>query len=397
MKQTDQLVDFSQCKVLVVDDDEFNHDLVGHFLSEIGVDKVTFAMDGLDGLEAAAAVRPDMVVLDIVMPRMNGLDMLRRLRAMPEFAGIPVIVQTGSDSEEGRTAMFEAGATDYVSKPILGDEFIGRVRVHLNNLLLVRRLRGRLVAMTDELSKAAAVQRSMLPTPATIAWVSQRFNLSISSRFTPSSSLGGDFWGVVPVGDTSAGFYICDFAGHGVGAALDTVRLHTLVNRLPPPRPEDPAAYLGAINSELCGMLARGQYATFFIGFIDVAAQTLTYAAAGAPHPLVISPDGERTWLNGTGMPIGLRSGHAYQNRVQPFTAGDSLFLYSDAMIEAATPGGAMLGAAKLERIVADVMIVQDGEAALEAILARFRLATIAPLQDDLTALLIQAGSSSLI
>jgi len=385
-KTAEEIYQFDQCSVLIVDDDDFNHDVVSYFLDEIGIKTIFYGRDGIEGLELIELHRPDLVILDIVMPRLGGLDMLRELRARPGFSEIPVIVQTGNDSTESRDSMFAAGATDYVTKPLNVHEFQGRVKTHLKNLLLVKGLETRLDDIAREMRVAADLQRSMLPTSAVTEQIKSRYGVSIYSLFEPCSALGGDFFGLTPLTDQTFAFYLCDFAGHGVGAALNTVRLHTMVGRLPPPDPSNPAGYLAALNADLCVSLTNRHYATLLYGIVDVSAKTFTYSSAGAPSPLSIV--GSRSeWLDSRGMPLGLVKSAVYDNHQIKFEPGSQLFLYSDAMTESETKSGTMFGPDAVSDIVMSAATTKSNNEILECIINTFTENAALPLDDDLTAL----------
>jgi sigma-B regulation protein RsbU (phosphoserine phosphatase) len=345
-------------------------------------------VDGIEGLELIERVKPDLIILDIVMPRLGGLDVLRRIRSQPKYFDLPVIVQTGNDSTESRDSMFSAGATDYVTKPLNLQEFQGRVTTHLKNLLLVKSLESQLDTIAREMKAAAELQRSMLPPQTTIDSIKEKYRVSINTHFDPCSTLGGDFFGVFPLNETSFAFYLCDFAGHGVGAALNTVRIHTVVGRLPPPQPDDPASYLEKLNADLCSSLTNRHYATLLFGIIDTSAGTFTYSSAGAPRPLAANGI-EREWLESSGMPLGLIESARYDNRCIAFSPGSTIFLYSDAMTESMTTDGNMFG----EEAVADLILSADTsnkDMRLKTIINCFYKKTVQPLDDDLTAILIE-------
>ncbi len=383
---TKDIYRFDQCSVLVVDDDSFNHDVVGFFLEELGITNIHYGLDGIEGLEMIERLNPDLIILDIVMPRLGGLDVLRQLRSQPKYFDLPVIVQTGNDSTESRDSMFTAGATDYVTKPLNIHEFQGRVTTHLKNLLLVKSLETQLDNIALEMRTAAELQRSMLPPDTVVADIQKRYGVSINTLFDPCSTLGGDFFGIFPINDTAFAFYLCDFAGHGVGAALNTVRIHTVVARLPPPSPEDPASYLESLNADLCSSMSNRHYATLLLGIVDVAQKTFTYSSAGAPRPLLVK-DKKGDWLESRGMPLGLVETARYDNNKISFSPGNILFLYSDAMTETLTVGDEMFGEESVSQLITSTLDIHPNDLRLNTIIEKFQKRTIQPLDDDLTAI----------
>lgn len=380
-------------KILVVEDDvAIQQLLIAHFLEMMFLSNITFAGDGVEGLEFARKLKPDLIILDIEMPRMNGLEMLRHLRADPELATIPVIIQSAEQSSERREQMFELGATDFVLKPLNGKEFQGRVRVHLENLLHLRRLQSDLVRIDQELQDAASLQRALLPTDEQLRQVEQRYGLITRAVFEPSSRLGGDFWGIMPIDDSSVGVFLCDFAGHGVSAAMSTFQLHTMIERLPPPNPKDPSEFVSNVNAALHRTLNHRHYATFLFAIIDIANNRLNYASAAAPDPLV----GRRgsaslTLLDGSGIPVGLSADASYENRQVEFPPGSLLFLYSDALTETVLFGDAPAGLSGVEERVAAVAAPATRQAEpLQLLLGSAARRRDDILTDDLTAVWIE-------
>lgn len=320
------------CRVLVVEDTEASRRLIGAFLAAAGIRQVVFACDGVEGLEKAEEFEPDLVILDIMMPRMDGFEVCRQLRANPKYRRLPILVQTALGSPEERTSVFRAGATDLVTKPIHGPELIARVRVHLENRLLVRSHEQYRDRVESELQLARDMQEALLPAEAMVADICGRHDLLLESHFKTSSELGGDYWGVRDIGQGRVAIFIVDFAGHGVTAAMNTFRLHTLMRQITPDS-APPAEYLGALNDRMVELLAADQYCTFLFGVLDTTTDEFTYAAAAAPNPIKGTAT-EATLLDSSGLPVGIARGIPYDTRVIPFPRGSFLLLYSDALTE---------------------------------------------------------------
>jgi two-component system phosphate regulon response regulator PhoB len=117
MDATEVPINVDGANVLVVDDDKVNRALFGAVLKKVGL-RVTFAVDGSEALASTALELPDIVLLDYMMPGITGVEVLKRLRADPRTRGLPVLMVTASTQEEHVTAIFEAGADDYLIKPI---------------------------------------------------------------------------------------------------------------------------------------------------------------------------------------------------------------------------------------------------------------------------------------
>ncbi|WP_142850008.1 PP2C family protein-serine/threonine phosphatase [Telmatospirillum sp. J64-1] len=375
---------FSHARVLVVEDSEVNRRLLEALLRSAGVGHILCAADGREGLKLAAIFLPDLIVLDLMMPHMDGFEMCRRLRADPAFAEVPVLIQTALDSADKRGDIFAIGATDLVTKPLHARELVARVRLHLHNRFLIRRLREDQARLEQELALARQMQQDLLPSPARIAALQDETGVVIESLFETSSELGGDLWGMERLPQGRIALFTVDFCGHGTTAALNVFRLHTLMAQIEP-EGMDAAGHLGRLNSALAGLLPVGQYATMLYAILDPAEDRLVYAAAAAPSPILGGPEGWQP-LDGSGLPLGVLKSAAWENRSHSFPQGSALFLYSDALTESPMgESGAMLG----EERILTLLPATGGEARLDSILGPVLSSIHRPLPDDLTAVLL--------
>jgi sigma-B regulation protein RsbU (phosphoserine phosphatase) len=146
--------------------------------------------------------------------------------------------------------------------------------------------------------------------------------------------LGGDYYGIKEVKDDVIALYIWDFSGHGITAAINTFRLHSILQNMHEYR-HDPAALLLMMNERLYKLLSVEQYATMFYAVFDMKAQRLSYVGAGSVSPFLISfKDRKVKKVNASGFPLGIIDSPDYQNTIIDFKDWDTIFLYSDALIE---------------------------------------------------------------
>lgn len=380
--------DLSECRVLVMEDNPSNQILVTRLLNVVGIVQVDVAADGIEGLKMVAKNQPDLIILDITMPRMNGYEVLHHLKSAPQTKDIPVLIQTASDTRETRDKTFSSGATDFISKPINPLEFFARVKVHLENRQLVRGLKNKLVQLDEELMAAHAMQIDMLPSFDALEKVRYKYALDIAHHFEPSSKLGGDFWQLFPISSTQIALYLCDFSGHGVAAALNTVRLHTLITQMNK-QIGNPSGFLQKLNTQLYDLLPRGQFATFFCGIIDIERKTLTYAGAGSPPPFLCS-QGKITRLNTRGIPLGIVARPSYEDYTIAFNRDDTLLLFSDALTESPNQNGDRLGTDGFEKMVEPAMCEPNIHLGMKQIMNAFFDYAPPPPPDDVTAVLVR-------
>ena len=177
--------------ILVVDDMALMRQMIGLCLSKADFTNVSFASDGDEALDHIQANQPDLVILDLNMPKVSGYDVCRTLRADPAMANLPILVQSASEAPEERVEVFEAGATDFVSKPINQPELIARVKMHLENRLLIRNLSAFERHMRRELVLARDMQHSLLPDTALQSAIENTYGVIIDSEYQASFELGG--------------------------------------------------------------------------------------------------------------------------------------------------------------------------------------------------------------
>lgn len=327
--------DIHDARILIVDDSAVVRTTIVAQLRNAGFCNLVQARDGAEGLQTAKKCHPELIITDLMMPNMDGFELCRRLRADPELRPIAILVETGMENPNDRAVAFDAGATDLISKPLNTREFLGRVRVHLERGRLLERLSEFQKRMNLELRQARTTQELLLPTDAGIRQIEGQYPVLLASHYEASIGIGGDFWGINPIGVDQCRIFCADFAGHGVGAALNTFRLHSFMTR-EIDRIDDPELWLSKINRFLCKVLPVGQYATMFCGTVNFSSGVLRYAAAGAPPPVVRSAGVDQHFhlIDSSGFPLGMTPDATYQNHTIPFGPGSALLIYSDALVE---------------------------------------------------------------
>lgn len=378
----------SAAKILVVDDMPLMRAMIGTCLKRGGFTNISFAEDGQEALDRVAAEMPDLLVLDLNMPKVSGYDVCRALRSKPETLALPILVQSASETAEERVEVFAAGATDFVSKPINQPELLARARMHLENKFLINSLSNFHSRIQAELTMAREMQHSLLPAQDYVDELERQSGSTIEAFYKASFELGGDLWGCWPIGDQKMGVYVLDISGHGVSAALNTFRVHATMARFEAYR-EDPAEFLTMLNSALQPAFPLGQFATMFYCVIDFKTGDMTYAGAGAPRPMVLETNGGVRLLDSSGLPVGIIRAPKYENRTDRLEEGESLFCYSDVLTEATGPDGDFLGEDGLVKFVSDCELEGARVTLVERLLEQFYMRVPGALPDDLTAVAI--------
>lgn len=329
----------TDARILIVDDSRLSRRVVSSALSNYGFKAVAEAVDGQAGLEIALEFRPDLILTDLIMPVMDGFEFCQRLRRHDGFADVPILAMTAMDKSNDRSAAFSAGANDLIPKPVDRMDLIGRMRVHLDRRRLILRLSEFQKRMDQELGIARSMQESLMPSAEAIAHIEAEYPVTIGSHYEASLGLGGDMWGLIPLENGKLKIYSADFSGHGVGAALNTFRLHAFISNREG-QAERPAEWLTQLNSYLCTELSMGQFATMFCAVIDFDACELRHASAGVPAQLLANDTGTGAYhlLDGTGYPLGLIRDATWEEGCERFEPGSGLLLFSDALVETPDP-----------------------------------------------------------
>lgn len=343
----DQQTPVEDALILIVDDEPVNLAILESLLRRDGFRRIACVTDAVAALAVVAETPPSCILLDVVMPGMDGLEMCRRLRADDRHARTPVIIQTALTSREERQAAFAAGASDVLAKPVDPGELAARVRVHVAGSLLSDGLFAYRSRMEAELDEARALVETVLPQDEALAECARR-GVVLSHTFRPSSALGGDYWNCWAVGDGRLGLLVGDVSGHGAAAALRMFALHTLVTP-PPPFSADPLAMAAHLDSRLHTFgHKQAQYVAAAYGVIDVAGGVFRYVGAGLRDGAVWRRDGRLTPIALSGLPLGLATGVPRRLREVPLEPGDTLVLYSDALVECRDLDGAPRNEAEL-------------------------------------------------
>lgn len=383
---------YATARVLIVDDNDFNRKIVLHTLHNSGFTQFTEAKDGQQALDIIQTAPPDIIILDLMMPIMDGYTFCRHLRQDIRFAHTPVLVLTGVSEPHLRSEALLCGASDLVSKPVVASELVSRISIHLERQWMLADLLDYQQTNERELQHARTMQHMLLPSEQQIQDYALQFNLAIASQFEPSTHIGGDFWGCTPLDEQSLALFMIDFSGHGVSAALNTFRFEVAMEQQHA-LAHDPAAYMAHLNGILRTQLQPGQFATMFYGVLDRTDYTLRYATAGTTASAILRPHSQTVdRLDGTGFPLAATQQAEYTTHTAHLNTGDILFLYSDALIEAPAPNGTRWEEEGLFTFLQDLVAVPDAslvtaENVMHAVRLEFDTvrASGGPVPDDLT------------
>lgn len=335
--------------ILLVDDDRVHLRLLRARLSRAGYTVLT-AADGAEGMALARSHRPMVVLCDWLMERMDGVEFCRLMRADPELASTYFILLTSRSRVEDRVHGLDAGADDFLSKPVDSEELLARVRSgvrlyqaneHLQ--LMADELQRQKSLLDAELAEAATYVRSLLPAPT---WGGPTGEAVLAcSRFVPSHELGGDVFDYFWIDPDHFAVYLADASGHGLAAAFPSISLHNVLRskslRVDLRRP---GAVLEALNQTFAMERQQGRYLTLWYGVYQPRRRRLRYASAGHPPALLWSTEQRLplSKLSGHGMALGLFEEARYTSTSLDVPLNASLLLYSDGIYEVPRPDGSI-------------------------------------------------------
>jgi phosphoserine phosphatase RsbU/P len=330
--------------LLLVDDAPANIQIANSILKDSY--KIRIATNGAKALELASVTPlPDLILLDVMMPEMDGYEVCTRLKISAETRDIPVIFLTGQTEIEDETKGFEVGAVDYIHKPLSPAIVKARVQTHLVLRGIRKQLALQLLTIQKELETAREIQLSILPEE-----IPKIGGLDIAARYIPMTSVAGDFYDFIVVDEKHLGILVADVSGHGMPAALIASMLKIAL-AAQKPNAADPAQLLLGLNQALCGKFQR-HYVTAAYLFLDMLKGTLRYAGAGHPPLLLWSRSEGVRALEENGLFLGKFPQAAYSFVELPLKAGDWALLYTDGIPETTNPSQIEFGADRFKQFL---------------------------------------------
>jgi sigma-B regulation protein RsbU (phosphoserine phosphatase) len=367
-----------QASLLVVDDDEMNRDMLARRLQHKGY-AVTIAKSGREALELLGDQPFDLVLLDVTMPGLSGLEVLRTVRRIEMLTDLPIIMATARGESGDIVEALNLGANDYVTKPLDFPVVLARIRTQLALKRAVEQIKGLQQSLTDhnkelelantklgaangrmkaDLEAAARVQQTLLPgNPPAVPGV------SFAWFFRPCEELAGDLFNALRLDGRHVGLYVFDVSGHGVSAALLSVTVSWVLARMPGAaalltRPGDngigevvvpPAQVARELTGRFPFDPATEQYFTLLYGILDQETREFRFVSAGHPAPVYMGHGRPPVVLQASGLPIGIATkDYSYEEHSIRLMAGDRLFLYTDGLVETMDPEGQLYGTERL-------------------------------------------------
>ncbi len=319
--------DFTHTSVLIVDDDPVYRVLLRDVCNKLGIGHIAEAADGEQALASVPVVRPDIILLDIQMHGVDGIEVCRRLRQMPLARDISVLIQTSATDEARRVAGFQAGASDVVSKPLHLPEFKARVRSQLRNALYRQRLSAFYQRLQGHLDIANGTMAALLPDLNAAQAMAQRNGFALTAARRQNEEISGELWYAQEIKAGRLLLLLLDTQTTGLAGAINAMRTDSLLRKLWR-HTSDPQDMLRRLDEVMalspCGRLFAAATAVV----ADSNEGMLHYTASANPYP-IFCQGGNSTALVCGGLPLGSGMTRLTLNSV-PMAVGNSVILHSD-------------------------------------------------------------------
>ncbi len=352
-----------------------------------------FCAEPLQAVAKALELKPTVILQDLVMPGMDGLDLVKAYRAESSLRETPLIVLSSKEEATTKAAAFALGANDYLVKLPDPVELVARIRHHSDGFKATLERNAAFAALAaserhlqEENRRAADYVRSLLPAPLTEGPATTQW------RFVPSESLGGDAFGYHWLDASRLAVYLLDVCGHGVGPALLGVSAMNVIssNAIPNCDMGNPAAVLEGLNVLFPMEKHNEMFFTLWYGVLNVETGNLKWSGGSHPPTLLYAPDGSMTTLISQGLMVGAALGIPYETSEVTVQRGSRLVLYSDGIYELEKPDGHFASLEEFTDAAKDCTGAQDD---LDTILKHARTVQVSNnFKDDVSLLEVRYG-----
>jgi two-component system sensor histidine kinase ChiS len=351
-------------KVLIIDDNKDKRELLAFILRR--QDLIVMEADsGQKALKLVRKIKPDIILLDILMPGMNGYDVCSNLKSDPNLADVPVLFVTVLDQDQSRIKGLRMGGDDFITWPLNANELIARVNARIRSHRPIVNLRRTVQQQASllqeerrdkeetsfELERARLIQQRLLSVE-----FPDGFGVAFSEYCRPSRKVGGDFYDVMPANAGEIFVIMADVSGHGIPAAMLTGLLKVLF-RTGVQDHGEPGRFLQWLNTEIARYLSAGEFLTAFVGLWKASGRRFRFAGAGHPPALLIASDGTQVdRLNVPEGVVGVTMERNFTQKEIVLSLGQRLVCYTDGITEAMNRNQTLFGEDRLANVCAHAM-----------------------------------------
>lgn len=384
---------FLSSKILIVDDMKFNILTLESFLQSEGYTNIFKAMTGKEALKLIDEIRPNIVLLDIFLPDIDGTKICEKIRSNPANQNIRIIMQSSQTHPEQKKIAFDLGANDFINKPFEPTELLSRVKIQLDQYILYDKLLETSQRLNEELDQAKDLLTDLLPPEEVIDDIERKSKVSISTFYKSSSELGGDFYNFYNLEENGFLVYLWDFSGHGIKASINTFRLHSLINSKIGIHSSQLSEFLKSVSNLVYHISSASNYATMVCCKYNPKEKILGYSSAACPAPILLSfKNGKFLKLESPGFPIGVVTDAKYVEHKIDVSEWDVLILYSDALIESKNKKDKFISIDEYAEFVLsnkNSLKYLDSKSILDLLLKKLNKECGSDLGDDLTLIVI--------
>ena len=353
------------------------------------------ATSGIEALEMLHVAAPSLLLLDFHMPELNGAEVLSRLRGDedPAIAQLPAIMLTGDGGEESEVRCLEAGANDFVTKPIN----LPVLRARIDTQLRLQSLRRQLQHQNDELeawrenlerdlAAARLTQQSLIPQkpPQLPGW-------EVAAVYRPVIQVGGDIYGWLRMTDRRTLFWMADATGHGAAAALLTTLAKLLFHHGTVEHAR-PAEIMEAVNNDFRSIFGARSFMTAMCVALDPSSGQACIVGAGHPPLVVVRQAGTTELIPSGAPPLGLLERSQFEESTINLQHGDGFLLHTDGLFGQSKKAGEHWTPERLQSLLRGQHA--SAEAMLGKLLEHVAPEEGTPLADDLAALVVRRAVS---
>jgi len=362
--------------ILIVDDVPENLKVLRQVLELEGYD-ILPAPSGEVALKIAPRAKPDLILLDIVMPKIDGFEVCRRLKSDESTADIPIIFITARSDIESIVEGFQIGGVDYIIKPLRHEEVRARVRTHLT----IKRLQDGLREANDRLKKANArieaqkeaaerelqdarqMQMSLMPQKAPPVE-----GVEIAGKCIPANTVGGDFFDYLSTMDGKIVIALADVSGKGLKSAMNAVLANGMLHEVAKLE-SSCGKILSTLNTDLYPRMEKHMFTALGLAIIEQDSKTLSWASAGQPEPIVKQAEQVFEFTSDNELPLGMMQNRTYPERELKLQEGSIVIFYTDGIIEAENKAEEMYGTERLKQVITHMSSTMNAEEVIKAIL----------------------------
>ena len=367
--------------LFIVDDEPLNIEILVRILGKLKY-QITKVNSGKECLALLSTLprKPDLILLDIMMPEMSGFEVVKKIRENYNLYDMPVILITALNDVNNIKLGFECGANDYIPKPFHSDELIARIGtlIKLKKAIINH---NELLYLKKDMEMAVKLQDSILPDNTPLIK-----NIECSFTYIPMTQIGGDYYDYMILSENKIGFIIADVSGHGMAAALVASMIKILYTGLHN-EAENPSRLLQTLNNKLYNKTGTAFLTAFYL-YLDLGKKEMVYSNAGHPYSIYYNKEkGTISRLKTTGGAIGFQKNINPGQMSMEISNGDRLVLYTDGLTEAYEQIGYDSGEDHLIQLIQDGLSLTPNEAA-KLILDDYYLNIKTP-HDDVTMIIV--------